>query len=479
MASGMGRQILRMLHRVNKPERLATMPGIDSICRNMASSNPRNALEKLVRNALPGDDEKTAALRAAIFDADFKRVAGNAELAQRQGISRRHFQRRRARAVAAMVGYARMLSGGEEISAPAAVPARESWRFRQELAAFLAARDRGNALEMRCIARNLLRLAGSAKASALARSLLCDANARLGAEEACAPGNPPRDSVIGYPRRRWDRIAEDLARARRLVRRREWSSARSLAAQSWDHCERLGFGGLSAVAAAVVGAAEDAHGDRAGAERWRARAIERLLPTQDRLLAGSLFPRTAYGGWQGSDRLLKAVLYERLALMVPQMLGESPHRRAMVENWLATVVDAASLKDFGGDRLAIAAAALVQSDCVFVRYADAIRLPVAEMLTLAIVALTGLSWKAVFAAVDQKLVMSSALAVSQSAVAEHLKVNVRRSERDGGPIEDLTDLRVRILSLRPGTGAALDRQGDRASSRAPDAAAGFAHSLER
>jgi hypothetical protein len=467
-----------MLHRANKPELLAAMPGMDSICRQMGSSNPLNALEKLVCNALPGDDEKTVALRASIFDADFKHIAGNGELAQRQGISRRHFQRRRARAVAAMAGVARLLSSGEEMSA-AAVPKRESWRFRRELAAFLGARDRGNALEMRCVARNLLRLAESAKASALACSLLCDANARLGAHEECAPNMPSWDRAIDHPRRRWDRLAEDVTKARRLVQGREWNSAQSLAARSWERCERLGFGGLSAAAAAVLGAADDARGDHGGAEFWRARAIERLLPTQDRMLASSLFPLPVYSRRLRSDRLLTAVLYERLTLIVPEMLGESPQRRAAVESWLATVVDAAILWDCGGDDIVRARAMLLQSDCAFVRYAERRRLPVAEMLALAIVALTGLSWNAAFAAVAEKLAMPSLRATSQIAAAEHLKVDVRPSARDGGPIEDLTDLRVWNLSFRPGTGVALDRQRHRAASRAPDAAADLAHTLER
>ena len=168
-------------------------------------------------------------------------------------------------------------------------------------------------------------------------------------------------------------------RARRLVQAREWNSAQSLAARSWERCERLGFGGLSAVAAAILGAADDARGDRAGGEFWRARAIERLLPTQDRVLASSLFPQPGYGRRHGSDRLLKAVLYERLTLIVPEMLGESPQRRAAVESWLATVVDAAILRDCGGDDLVRAGAMLVQSDCALVRYADRTRLPVAEI----------------------------------------------------------------------------------------------------
>jgi hypothetical protein len=195
------------------------------------------------------------------------------------------------------------------------------------------------------------------------------------------------------------------------------------------------------------------------------------------MLASSLFPQPVYSRRHRSDRMLTAVLYERLTLIVPEMLGESPQRRPAVESWLAAVVDAAILRDCGGDDLARARAMLVQTDSAFVRHADRTRLPVAEMLALAVVALTGLSWNAAFAAVAEKLAMPSLPATSQIAVAEHLKVDVRRSERDGGPIEDLTDLRVWSLSLRPGTGVAYDRQGHRASSRAPDATADLAHTL--
>ncbi len=55
------------------------------------------------------------------------------------------------------------------------------WRFRREVVAFLAARDRGNALEMRCIASNLMRLAEEcSRRRTLAQAYLGDANRRLG-----------------------------------------------------------------------------------------------------------------------------------------------------------------------------------------------------------------------------------------------------------------------------------------------------------
>jgi transcriptional regulator GlxA family with amidase domain len=74
-------------------------------------ANPVYALERIVKAALAGDDARTEKLRRAILDADFKRAATNAELARRSGVSRRHFQRRRAEAVASIARYAGGLLG--------------------------------------------------------------------------------------------------------------------------------------------------------------------------------------------------------------------------------------------------------------------------------------------------------------------------------------------------------------------------------
>ncbi len=147
--SPMERQVLRLLHRARNPGALAAM------------SVPVGALEQIVNDALAGDDARTENLRRVIFEADFKRTATNAELARRSGVSLRHFQRWRAEAVASIARHA----GGSLGSIQAPRPPRTGpcWRFRREVAAFVAARDRGNALEMRCIARNLVRLAGDAE----------------------------------------------------------------------------------------------------------------------------------------------------------------------------------------------------------------------------------------------------------------------------------------------------------------------------
>ena len=103
---------MRLLHRARKPERAG---GCAVGWRPYAGTLERRirvyALERIVTAALAGDDARTEKLRSAIFDADFRRAATNAELARRSGVSRRHFQRRRAEAIASIARYAGGLLG--------------------------------------------------------------------------------------------------------------------------------------------------------------------------------------------------------------------------------------------------------------------------------------------------------------------------------------------------------------------------------
>ena len=227
--SPMERQVLRLLHRARKPGALAAM------------SVPVGALEQIVNDALAGDDARTVNLRRAIFEADFKRTATNAELARRSGVSLRHFQRWRAEAVASIARHAAGSLGS--IQAPRPPRTGPCWRFRREVAAFVAARDRGNALEMRCIATNMMRLAGDAETQTLAQAYLGDANRRLGiTEERLALDR-------GVPRVRGSRCLETdrsrhrtrgPTRAARSDRAGRGSSVAGLAALRTARLPRLG-----------------------------------------------------------------------------------------------------------------------------------------------------------------------------------------------------------------------------------------------
>jgi hypothetical protein len=181
----MERQVFALLHRVHKPDALAANPLMAQLCRATATSSPLAALELVVKRAL--DEPQDALWRDAIFDADFNRLLTNNQLARQHGISRRHFQRRRSKAVAAIAQYARTVlaisSEPVERSQKPPVPrARHlaAWRFDRELKAYDAARDGGRVSEMRTIAANLCRLAQTASTHAVARQALAETHAHLG-----------------------------------------------------------------------------------------------------------------------------------------------------------------------------------------------------------------------------------------------------------------------------------------------------------
>jgi AraC-like DNA-binding protein len=428
----------------------------------------------MVEAALAGDDDRTEKLRRAIFDADFERAVTNAELARRSGVSRRHFQRRRAEAVASIARYAGGLLGSCRESC---LPLHDaSWRFRREVAAFLAARDRGNALEMRCIANNLVRLAEDADGTRLARSLLDDANRRLGITEAAFA---PFDQRSPQPRssRSWNRLAKEVGYARQLVVEDRIARAETVATSAWQRSELRGFQGLAARSAAVLYATAEARGEFAQARSWRARAIESLLGTQDRLLGAGLFLYRAYDERRRMDRALGDALYNRLCLIVPQMLGDGERQRVAVTGLIAAIFDGRVSRS--------AIAPVAQSDSAFAHYAEKSLEPVAEMLALALTALTGRSRDAAFDQLRAALAdcasklrpaaprtIAIAVPSSQSASIDHLKFDDQRS----GRVEDLAGLHVRFLPFRSDTRVAHARRRGDPVAGPPGAVAGPAHS---
>jgi hypothetical protein len=471
--SPMERQVFTLLHRVRKPDALAAAPLMASVCRYTGMANPVYALERIVEAALAGDDERTEKLRRAIFDADFKRAATNAELARRSGVSRRHFQRRRAEAVASIARYAGGVLGACRGSYS---HGSASWGFKREVTAFLAARDRGNALEMRCISKNLVRLAEDAETTTLARSFLGDANLRLGITgEALARFDGPSPQML--PSRSWDRIAKEVEHARQLVRQDRLAQALTVASSTWQRSQLRGFQGLAARSAAVLFATAEARSELVEARSWRARAIERLLPTQDRLLGAGLFLDSAYDERLCMDRALGDVLYERLCMIVPQMLGDGKRQRAAVTGLLAALFDSRVTPS--------TIAAVAQSDSAFAHYAEKNLEAVAEMLALALTALTGRPRDVAFEGLRLALAdcaaklrpaarrtIAIAIPKSQTASIDHLRFDDQRS----GGVEDIAGLHVWFLPFRSHTGAAHARRRRDPVAGPPGAVAGPAHS---
>ncbi len=463
---GMERQVLTLLHHAKNPRALAASPLMAAVCQEMRTSNPVKALKRVIFTVLAGEDERATALRDAIVEVDFKRVTSNAEMARRSGVSRRHFQRRRAEAVAAIARYARTVVTRRQSETPSiGSPARPAVRrFEREWAAYLRARDRDGVLEMRAIAGNLLRLAENQASHTLAFECRADANVRLGRQDEveeyldylspsarlltlarvsllagnayeaqrrarAALGAMRADDREGYrcfavlsqaclmrrvswqppatsslPLCSWERLAMEVEQARHHAVALEWSDAEKLAGSTQRRATLLGYHELTARSAAVLYAGHAARNEVDQACHWRARAVSQLLPTQDRVLATGLFTSSAYNEHFGMDRSLNEVLYERLCVVVPQMQGENPSQQAAVRELLSASLDSIALPPNGSARLERAVGLVAKSDSAYAHYADKLREPICEMLALAAVAMMDLSWTAAFERLGAALV---------------------------------------------------------------------------
>jgi hypothetical protein len=488
---GVERQVLTLLHRARNPRALAAAPLMDVVCKAMGTSNPVTALERVVFTVFEGDDERAVSLRSAILEADFKRIASNAELARQNGVSRRHFQRRRAKAVTAIARFARTMLTSSHPETPS-VPTN-AWRFERERDAYVRARDRGAALEMRAIAKNLFRVAENRAARAFALECLADANVRLGRAAEAADqltALPPlarhrvysklavlhgdgaqtefaRAALSATSEQRYsfslrERTAMEVEETRDLTYEWKWERAEALARCAYRKSASLGYGDLAARSAAALFTLAKARGKTASAQGWRAEAIAHLLPTQDRVLATGLFLEPAYDEPLHADHRLTGILYDRLCLVVPQMLGESDGRRACVRALLAAILDSQHDRAWSPG-LAWAIAATARSDSAFAHYAERCLEPICEMLALTFVALTGSSWPACAERIRDAVAQSArelrpaqpraiAIAVPQPrakshfGLADHLRFDDEPATGDRAP-QAGADLRLRLLSI--------------------------------
>jgi hypothetical protein len=518
---GVERQVRALLHRVRNPQALAATPLMDVVCKAMGTSNPVTALERIVLTVFDGDDERAISLRSAILEADFKRLATNAELARQKGVSRRHFQRRRAKAVAVIAQFTRTMlarSGAQTDGA-----SMGTWRFERERAEYERARERGAAPQMRAVARNLLRVADNRAARAFAIECLADANVRLGRTEEvagqlaslsspareriraklailcgshdeaadraraaldatseqryeryeclallsqlrlarCAPWRPPRE-IARLACATWERTSMEVEKARHLAREQKWERAETLARAAHHKAACFGYGDLAARCAAVLYTLTKCRGEIAAARRWRAQAIYRLLPTEDRVLATGLFREPDDEFWN-EDEGLNQVLYQRLCLIVPQMLGEGEKRQIPVRHLIAAIIDPRSGDGSRADFAEVVARA-ARSGSAFGNYAERCIAPVSEMLALAFVALTGSSWATAFERIRNAVAFSARELRPAASRAIAIAVPARRFESQFGSFNHLSfddepsvgvraasqsraDLRLRLLSI--------------------------------
>ncbi len=268
--------VLAMLHRLRAPERLAALPLAADLCRATGVPDAAEALARVAREALAGESDAQRRLRRAVFDVDF-RAASVADVAAGMQLSRRQFQRLRARAVEAIGRRAAKLlqagqasgsvagacqrecdcelcalrdeldgvcglragaaerypslprallraceryareAGGlpvEELSlAEAMEPFDEIARFECERLSFLRARARGHAFAMDRIAENLWRLAERPCDRAIAHACRAEARMRLGDRDGAMAAIAQLEGSIARRRDRRGTAALALLRA--------------------------------------------------------------------------------------------------------------------------------------------------------------------------------------------------------------------------------------------------------------------------
>ncbi len=548
---GMERQILMLLHRATKAEALAAVPLMGDLCRELHTANPVDALARIVQTALDGEDEDAKELQRAVFDVDFNVVASNAQVAARSGVSRRHFQRRRAKAVAAIARHVRNIVETRYLLGAVPQPRGRrpvvAWRYERERAAFSHARERGAAFEMCAVAANLGRLAETRAERAAAAECKAEAYVRLGRDAAALdqlgevspgasawvraavalsagnleaadlyarsaleaalphrercralvmlaqvrlarglPWRPPAETCM-LEAESWECCALESEHARHLAVEGRFREAEALASAVYARSEAFAYEALAARCAAVLQTTALASGDVEASRFWRARAVERIMPTQDRLAASGLFLADAYAGCGGMDPRLAGAIYARLCVVVPQILGDGESQTRGVHVLIAAVFDriAGVLSD--AERVDASLRDLLRADAAFVHYAPRLVEPIRETLAFAGVAITGRPRLEVDELIEATFVRRArklqpmeprTIAVSVPSPRESQTGPLEHSSRDDGESaagavsgSTRSDLRVRLVPVRSVAGPPLSWKPDRAVVRTSRAAA--------
>ncbi|MBV8154256.1 MAG: hypothetical protein JOY98_07540 [Candidatus Eremiobacteraeota bacterium] len=169
----------------------------------------------------------------------------------------------------------------------------------------------------------------------------------------------------------------------------DWKRVRELAEPALLRAETSEFDGAAAAAAAVLSLAHRACGELDEALRLRARALRALLRSQDYLCANRLFGNVPQVGNATIEDALLDVLYERIGLLVPQIVNDDADQIDAVRRLIAEIV-ARALDRFRPRRSIEAAAERVRAlDSAFASYGPSAFDAIEEMLTLALVALAG------------------------------------------------------------------------------------------
>ena len=103
------RDVRLLLHRVRKPDELATNPLAQALCGALGFSDPVAAVRRVVEETFAGDTPDDVALRNLVMKCDIDGSLTLSEACRQFAYSRRHFQRYRAQAIGAIAHFIRRL----------------------------------------------------------------------------------------------------------------------------------------------------------------------------------------------------------------------------------------------------------------------------------------------------------------------------------------------------------------------------------
>jgi tetratricopeptide (TPR) repeat protein len=168
-----------------------------------------------------------------------------------------------------------------------------------------------------------------------------------------------------------------------------WKRARELAEPALLRAEQLELDGVAAGAAAVLSRACCALGQLDEALQYRARALRWLLRTQDYFVGRGLFEDVPQLDSGHVDEALLDAIFERVGLLVPQLVNDDARQTDAVRRLIEEIVARAVDRFRPRRRMEAAIERVRVLDSAFAAYGTTACEALDEMLTLALLALTG------------------------------------------------------------------------------------------
>lgn len=166
----------------------------------------------------------------------------------------------------------------------------------------------------------------------------------------------------------WERLAMEIERARSLTTQLDWNTAQEICESSASRTAEMGYVGLATRAAATLARCHEEQGLREGALKWQVEALRGLLEANDATLATNLFLRNGSRTSAPASTGIVDVLYDRLCLLLPQLLTDTTEQVDAVRALLSAMFECITLPGDLYHRLDDAVARLRASDAILARY---------------------------------------------------------------------------------------------------------------